>query len=211
MCVCLAQQRCVKFSDDHFFPPQTDTAVAAPSPWVAHIPWATEKAKCPAVMWCITKSWYGSSRMQISKKQLKISYMVGSSLQPQQSEDGLWAQQLLLATSMDSYPASLQASPVLHKVESLSRRTSEQLAAQGRWWEAGKEELLGDAGFMTAQQIGQGRMCMCVPHSTAMVSHHWGITGNLTWKQLEGWEGFQSCSAIAWGQCWGDHVSHAEY
>lgn len=112
--------------------------------------------------------------MQISKKQLKISYVVGSSLQPQQSADGLCAQQLLLATSMDSYPASLQASPVLHKVESLSRRTSEQLAAaaQGRWWEAGKEELLGDAGFTTAQQIGQGRMCMCVPHSSAMVSQH---------------------------------------
>lgn len=33
-----------------------------------------------------------------------------------------------------------------------------------------------------------GRMCMCVPHSPAMASHHWGITGNPTRKQLKGGE-----------------------
>lgn len=184
-CVCLDQQRCVKVSNNHLFPLQTDNHLIAsmekllfePLPgtfcillgrssrrqWLLLLhqyqifPEPQRKAKGPSVVWCITRPSYGSSRIRISKKQLKISYVAGSLLQPQQSEKGrsLCVQQLLLATSINKYPASLQTSLVLHKVESFSRRTSGQPASAvwGRWWEAGKEELLGDAGFTTARQI----------------------------------------------------------
>ena len=167
-------------------------AVATPSPSISDTPWASEKAKGPSVMWCITRPSCGSFRIQISKKQLKISYVVGSLLQPQQSEKdrSLCAQQLLLAPSINRCPASLQTSLVLREVESFSRRTSAQpaSAAWWRWWKAGKDEFLGDPGFTTAGQVMQGRMCTCVPHSPTMVSHHWGITGNISQKQLEGSE-----------------------
>lgn len=157
----------MKPSNNHFFPLQTDNgficmAVAAPSASVTEIHWATEKAECPSLMWCITRHSYDISRMQISKKHLKFSYIFCSSLQPQQFEKGLCAQQLLLATSIHRYPASLQASLVLHKEGSFSRRTSEQLAsaAQAGWWKAGKEGLLGGPGSMKSRSDRRG--CACV-------------------------------------------------
>lgn len=169
MCACLAQEKSVKPSNNNCFPLQTDNdficmAVAAPSPSVTEIPWATEKAECPSVMWCMTRHSYSSARMQISKKQLKFSYMFCSSLQPEQFEKGLCAQQLLLATSTHRYPASLQEPLVLHKAGRFRRRSSELAsAAQGRWWKAGKEELLGDPGSMTEEQIRREDVHVCPP------------------------------------------------
>lgn len=142
--------------------------------------------------------------MQISKKQLIVSYVLGPLLQRQQFEKGWCAQQLLSSTSINRDLASLQTSLVLYKMESFIKRTSEQLvsAAWGRWWEEGKEELLGDPGFTTAQQIRQGRMCMCSTHSPTVVAPHWGITWNLPWQQIKGG---------ACGSCWGDHMDHTKH